>query len=191
MSQDQPALWRELIRALALGHPVPVDELVTRLDLTQDDVIRSLRSCGDIEYDDDGSIVGAGLTLVPTAHQFIIDGRTLYTWCALDTLVYAILLNARVQVLSRCPLTDLEISLRVGPEEAISLEHPPPLLAIAPLGTECCETGSVRAEFCDHTHFVASEPAARQWLGRHPGGTVLDLEAGHRLAREMAMLRTG
>jgi hypothetical protein len=39
----------------------------------------------DTEYDAHGRVVfGSGLTLRPNPHRFEVDGRTLYTWCALD-----------------------------------------------------------------------------------------------------------
>lgn len=46
-------------------------------------VVAVLRQMSDVAYDEVGNIVGFGLSLVPTAHQFTVNGQTLYTWCAL------------------------------------------------------------------------------------------------------------
>ncbi|MDN4571692.1 hypothetical protein DBB29_00190 [Pandoraea cepalis] len=53
-------------------------------------------------WDDVGNVVGYGLTLRETSHVFKVDGRRLYTWCAFDTLFFAILIDRTARVTSRC-----------------------------------------------------------------------------------------
>jgi alkylmercury lyase len=56
----------------------------------------------DLETDEQGRIVGSGLTLRPTPHRFALDGRQLYTWCALDTLIFPVVLGQGATVESPC-----------------------------------------------------------------------------------------
>lgn len=56
----------------------------------------------DLETDVQGHIVGSGLTLRPTPHRFTIDGRQLYTWCALDTLIFPAVLGQVATVEAPC-----------------------------------------------------------------------------------------
>ncbi len=51
----------------------------------------------ELEYDAQGNLVGSGLTLVPTAHQFRVEQRALFAWCAFDTLTYPVELHLSAQ----------------------------------------------------------------------------------------------
>lgn len=48
----------------------------------------SLPGLPSIELDEQGRVVGMGITLNPTPHHFEVDGTNLFTWCALDTLIF-------------------------------------------------------------------------------------------------------
>ena len=75
-----------------------------------------LRQMSDVDYDSAGHVIGFGLSLVPTAHHFTIKDQTLYTWCALDTFLYTVLLDQPSKVISHCPVTGQPITLAMTPE---------------------------------------------------------------------------
>jgi alkylmercury lyase len=77
-----------LIRHLAAGQPVSPAHLAETLTMEEPAVGAVLRQLSDVDYDGAGNVVGFGLSLMPTAHQFIINGQILYTWCALDTFIH-------------------------------------------------------------------------------------------------------
>jgi alkylmercury lyase len=77
-----------LIRQLAAGQPVSAERVAADSNLEEPAVVAVLQQMSDVAYDDAGNVVGFGLSLIPTAHQFSVNGRTLYTWCALDTFLY-------------------------------------------------------------------------------------------------------
>ncbi|NUP25309.1 MAG: alkylmercury lyase, partial [Nocardia sp.] len=83
----QPWLFRPLLRLLAEGEPVALDRLAEAAGASADQVRRALAAEPDTEYDADGRVVGLGLTQNPTPHRVEIAGRTLYGWCAMDTLM--------------------------------------------------------------------------------------------------------
>ena len=83
-----------LIRHLAAGQPVSATYLATAIAMEKPAVSAVLREMSDVAYDGLGNVVGFGLSLVPTAHQFTINGNILYTWCALDTILYTALLGS-------------------------------------------------------------------------------------------------
>jgi alkylmercury lyase len=80
------ALHIPLLRLLLDGDPVTLEQLAEASGCTVDGVRRGLAAVPDTEYDDQGRIIGQGLTLRPTPHRFTVAGEELYTWCALDTL---------------------------------------------------------------------------------------------------------
>ena len=64
-----------LLREIAKGSPVSRKTLATVLDWPADRVAAALDQVPSTEYDDDGNIVGYGLTLRETPHTFEIDGQ--------------------------------------------------------------------------------------------------------------------
>lgn len=98
--QDSPAgwLWQPLLRQLARGEPLTIADLAAATGRAGDEVAQAVGRLRDTEYDDAGRIVGYGITLRPTPHRFTVDGHQLYTWCALDTLIFPATLGQSAQV---------------------------------------------------------------------------------------------
>jgi hypothetical protein len=69
-------------------------------------VRQALARLPDTEYDETGRIIGYGITLDPTPHRFEVDGRRLYTWCALDTLIFPAVLCRAARVADAFALGD-------------------------------------------------------------------------------------
>src|SRR5437763_3449899 len=77
-----------------------------------------------------GSIMGAGLSLMPTPYRFEVQGRVLFTWCALDTLIFPVWLGHSAQVSSACPVTGTPIHLRVSPGRLEHLDPPSGVMSL-------------------------------------------------------------
>src|SRR5437899_1810223 len=123
-SWERMAYFLPLIRLLADGAPVSREQLATALERPSEEVTEVLRQLEDIVYDEDGRIVGAGLSLLPTPYRFEVHGHVLFTWCALDTLIFPVWLGRSAQVSSACPATGTPIHLRVSPERLEHLDPP-------------------------------------------------------------------
>lgn len=165
-------LLPHIVRLLAEGAPVRVHEIAAAAGIPEDDVERVLRHQPGTDWADDGRLVGFGLTLRPTAHHFTTAGRTLYTWCASDTLYFSIVLGLPALVESTCPATGQAIRVDLEPG-AVAAVSP----AEAVVSQRCCTelVGDIRTEFCNHGHFFSSPAAAASWLAEHPDGEVLDV----------------
>ena len=159
------------MRLLAHGTPVTMAELAAAAGVDVAD-LRNAPAGQDIEYDDQGRIVGWGLTLNPTPHTYIIDGHHLYTWCAADTLMFPAILGSPAQVESRCPTTDTVIRLTVDPQAGVT-DLSPDTAVISIPGSQEMDTTRVRATTCNPGRFFATAEAAQDWLAAHPDGTVL------------------
>ena len=92
-----------LLRLIVEGGPVTVEQFAAAAGRPVDDVRTGLAAVPDTEYDDQGRIIGQGLTLRPTPHRFTVAGEELYTWCALDTLIFPTLLERAASVESVSP----------------------------------------------------------------------------------------
>jgi alkylmercury lyase len=175
-------VFHAVLTLLAEGKPVPKAAVARALGLSEPDTERVLAEIPSLEFDEAGNIVGAYLSLRPTPHQFEIGGKQLYTWCALDTLIFPLLLGRTARVISPCAATGLPVRLRVGPKKVGDLEP-----ASAVVSLQLFEgTRDVRNAFCRHSNFFASEEAAASWLRAHPAGWVLPVGQAHALARDLA-----
>ena len=129
-----------------------------------------LRAQPGTDWDDDGRVVGFGLTLRPTPHRFVVDGQVLYTWCATDTLIFPAILGRPANVESRCPVTAGRIRLEVAPDGVVSVD--PPLTVVSQVHpAEVVD--DIRGVVCRHGHFFSSAEAARDWAAEHTEGAVL------------------
>ena len=150
-------LWvfPKLLRLIAGGKPVSLEQIAKTLDLSRDEVTDTLRQMANVEFDNEGNVVGSGLTLIPTPHHFQVGGHQLFTWCALDTLFFPVILNQTVRVESPCPVSKVKIQLTVTSEGVADLEPNSAVVSIVvpEAADACCD---VRAAFCDQVHFFSS-----------------------------------
>lgn len=159
-----------LVRLIASGEPVRIEEVAELAGLPASGVDEILRAQAGTDWDDDGRIVGFGLTLRPTAHRFIVSGRTLYTFCATDALIFPAILGESAAAESTCPATGQAIRISMTPDAVVSI-HPDGAVVsqlLDPGGVE-----DVRSRVCDQGHFFASMDAAGIWANAHPDGRLL------------------
>jgi alkylmercury lyase len=185
-------LWPALLRGLAAGRPVTVDDLAQVTGRSPAEVSDGLAGLSDTEYDEQGRVVGHGITLRETPHQFTVDGKKLYTWCALDTLIFPTVLERPAQVVSPTPGSGELVRLEVDPAGGVTALEPATAVVsvLIPDGG-----GSMRSAFCNQVHFFATPAAAQEWLTEHPGGSVLSVteafDLGRRLARDLVLGQAG
>jgi alkylmercury lyase len=185
------SICTQAIRLLAEGHPVPAEKLASVSHLSIDEVydfFTRLKLRGS-EFDADGNLAGIVLTLNPTSHQFQVNGRALFAWCALDTLFLPALLGQPAQVESTCPTTGTQIRLTVTPEGIAALDPPDTVLSmVIPGVTPHCQPGSQsgpQGPLCSAIYFFSSREAASTWLVAHPGTAILSANEAWHLAREV------
>jgi alkylmercury lyase len=176
------ALCCALLPLLAEGQPVAPQRLAAALGRPHPEVMAALRQLPGIEWDGHGDIVGAGLTLRPTPHRFAVEGRTLYTWCALDALMFPSLLGQTAYVESPCRGTGTLVRVRVTPVGVEQVEPPEAMVSIVTPDAH----PDVRRVFCNDVHFFAAPEAAVAWLAEHPAATLVPVADAYQLGRRLA-----
>jgi len=161
---DHDAFCRELVRLLACGHPVTRERLATVLQMTAEQVAEVLASLADLEVDPSGNVVGWGLTFIPTPHRFRVNGRTFYTWCALDALTYPALLRLTAGVESSCPVSGTPVTLSVMPTGVHDLIPASAVVSVVIPGQGNTCNGD-RDSFCNQSLFSARDEM--RCCGRH------------------------
>jgi len=170
-----------LLKLLALGEPVEITTLAAETNLSVGDVRAHLAAVPDTEFDEAGRIVGHGLTLRPTPHQFTVEGQELYTWCALDTLMFPTLLGRAARVESVSAASGLPIRLTVEPNGVSSVQ--PSTAVVSVINPD--DLTSIRSSFCNQVHFFTSEDDAGTWLAAHPDGEVMPIADAYRLGASL------
>lgn len=178
----QQRLVLATFRLLGEGQPFGPEELAERVDLPVDEIISYLDEWPMVQRDEQGRVVAfAGLILKPTSHALEVDGRTLYAWCALDTLFLPELLGRPARIRSTSPDTGETVTLivdgstvrDVSPEGAVLTLH-----EVAGFDLQ-----DVVGTFCCFVHFFPSEQAASAWAERNEGTYVASIADGFECGR--------
>lgn len=183
-------VWSKLLQQLTKGHPVSVAQLADNLHLSADKVFEILRQLPDMEFNPQGDVVGMGLSLNPTSHRFQVNGHTLFTWCALDTLIYPVALGQTAHVSSKCLVTGDEVSFFVSPGgiKHLNLASAVVSVVIPEASQTCC-----RRNFCDQGYFFSASEPASAWLSAQPQVAYIlsvdeAFQVGHELAKKLIRL---
>ena len=180
--QRNTPLFDQLVRLLVQGQPVAPELLARRLHRELDEVCSILRAHPELEYDARGNLVGSGLTLVPTTHQFRVEQCILFAWCAFDTLTYPVELHLSAQITSRCPVTGSSIHLTVTPEQVLDLDPGEAQVSlVVDVAEGCCS--NVREDVCNYGHFFASREAATRWQAVHQEAVILSVEEAYQVGK--------
>ena len=169
------------VTLLAHGEPVEVARLAEAVGWPVQKMNAVLAGFPRLDWDDSGRLAGLGLTLQPTGNRFVIDGHTMFTWCAMDTLLFPLILGRPAKVSSTCPVTRQPITLTVAPEGVSRLT---PATAVVSQARPSGPVADFRTEVCDQGHFFGFAAAAGSWQGDHPGVEVLPVAEAFEAARQ-------
>ena len=167
---------------LTRGEPVSPEEIAAAAGKSPEEVRAALERFPSAEWDEQGRVVGAGLTLHPTPHRFEVEGRTLFAWCALDTLMFPVILVRPASIESPCRGTGETVRAEVTLTRIAAVEPSSAVVSIV----EPKDAANIRSVFCENVHFFATPQAASRWLEKHPEATVLPVEEAFRLGRLIA-----
>lgn len=181
-SEGAADVFRAAVRLLADGHPVATTALATELGWTAERVTAVLARFPDAERNDAGDLIGLGLTLRPTAHAFEVDGRQLFTWCALDSLFLPSVLDRAARVVSSCAITGAPIRMTVTPDSVDDVDPPSAALLLVVPGS----AQEVRSSFCNRVSFVTCASEAQEWLRANPEAMVVSVAKGFDIGRDFA-----
>ncbi len=172
-----------LHRLLAEGEPVSPGRLAEAVGLSETRVRDVLARCqAFIYYDGNGSVIAFwGLALQEMPHRLEVDGRTLYAWCALDTLFIPGILGKVARIESPDPLTKEEISLVVGPDGVSELTPAGAVVSILERDTPF--DADVIKSFCHFVHFFRSRASGARWTSKHPDTFLLSVDEAYELGR--------
>jgi len=156
---------------LLKGNPITKNKFYELVNFNIEKANAILNVLGEFNKNDEITAF-SGLSLTPTNHKFIVGNKTLYTWCALDAILFADWLDVEAKVVSQDPIDNTAIELLVEGDHLIS-SNPYPLYIS---WVETLNNCNIRGSLCNYVSFWASEDTAKQWLKNNPDGKLLTLE---------------
>jgi alkylmercury lyase len=170
----QDIVCQQILRMIAeTGQSLALTLLASHLQMSQETLAAHLAHVRDTEFDTQGNIVGWGITLVPTQHQFWIQDHALFTWCAFDTVLFPSLLQIEAHVQSVCEATGQQIAFTLTPEGIADLTPATSVLSLM-LPSARCEC--LRGTFCGQSLFFQTKEVASPWMAFHPEAVLLPVE---------------
>lgn len=136
------------------------------------------------EVDAEGNILAfAGLSIVPTNHKFEVNGKTLYTWCVVDAILFADWLDVCAHIISSDPVDHSSIELEIDGSRLLWTKPYPLFIS----WVETIDTCDIRGSLCNHVSFFASEVTANQWLKNNDGGKILSIDDFFNASAEVSL----
>jgi alkylmercury lyase len=178
-----------VLRSIAQGKPISVEEFADFNGMTLKEakvLYRQMRMSG-ADFDEAGRLIGNALTLRPTRNVMMMNDRTLYAWCALDTLFLPGLVDKTASVHSMSPVSGEPIQLTVSPDGVESYRPAEAVLSVVVPGvSSACEPGrpgGAEGDVCSVMHFFAHRGDAAEYLGEGRDVAVLTVEQASELAQ--------
>lgn len=183
LPEDVLAIRRVAFSALRREERLDPEQLALRARLDDHAVNAALwwlHDAGLVERDRKGRVVGiAGLTLEPTRHRLVLDGQSLYTWCAIDAVGIPAALSLDAHVTTSCAHCGAQLTVDIDRGEPPSRSSfrgwlPP---------TDC---KNVRADLCPLANLFCSLEHLEQWRdgAADPSGEAADLVRFAELGRQ-------
>jgi alkylmercury lyase len=195
MTGEEQNLGLEIYRQLAHGAPVPRASIAEALVVPRDTVDELLKrpNLRCLTYTDTaGRIIGfGGLAVQEMPHLFKVDGRTLYTWCAWDSLFIPVILGVEAEVESPAPGSTARVRLRVAPDEVKHVEPRSAVMSFLLPSAQTFQADVLKAmaSFCHYIFFFPDPEIAAAWTSSHPDTGVISVPDAFELGRQMVAAR--
>lgn len=181
LSPEEQQAGIGLHHQLSKGQPLTIAQLAQALGVSADaaeTLVRESTLSPFIHTDKVERIAGFdGLTVVPTHHQLTVNERTLWAWCAVDSLFIPELVGEPAKVESRDPETGELVRLTVSPAGIEAME--PSGIAVSmmrPNAWDLTSADRIMASACHFIFFFASRASGERWQLKNPETVLLSLD---------------
>jgi alkylmercury lyase len=184
-----------LYRELARGKADTPEQFGRALNVSQADgeALLGRPSIRSFTYRDaQDQLVGfGGLTIVPMHHKLGVAGRTLWTWCAWDSLFIPEILGFRAEVESPDPETGRPVRLVVTPDQVESVNPEGTVMSFVMPDALGQSAATVIGSFCHFIFFFESRDSGERWVTKNAGTFLYQLSVAFGLARRWNHARFG
>ena len=178
---EQRHIFGQTLKLLSDGHPVTPDEIAISLQASSPDKVTSTVRRFGAEFDQEGYILGLGLTLVPTPHAYKVNGRMLYVWCALDALAIQVILKHTASIESNDPVTGEKIHIRLTSDTVQKIEPKETMISFV----ENTDPTNIGISVCGNVYFFSSPETGSKWTARHPGTMIYPVKEVYQALKDI------
>ncbi len=195
VNEEEKRVGLEIYRQLALGQPVQRAGLAEalRLPLAAVDEVLGRTTLKSLTYADAaGRILGfGGLAIREMPHRFTVAGRTLYTWCAWDSLFIPVILGVEAEVDSPAPGGTARVRLDVAPDGVRRVRPETAVMSFLLPSAQIFQGDALKAiaSFCHYIFFFPNRQSADRWTRDHPETLVISVSDAFELGRLMVDTR--
>ncbi len=166
---------------LARGEPLTVRQIANAAGVNDREVQEALGKAR-CAFNERGRLVDLfGMTLAPTYHRLEIDGKSVFSCCALWAHVIPKLVDREVLVESVDPQSRELVRLEIAPGKVQFVNPGAALATMASADAASIEQG-VGAAFCRHVRHFASSDSANTFAAASPSCRVVDVDELHEIA---------
>ena len=183
---DTQHLAVAIYRRLATGAPATPGHLAEVLETTPAQ-IDSLIGCyppTSFDFERHGAVVAfGGLSLIRTAHEFLVSGARLYTWCVLDALFLPEIIGLPAILKTKCAASGDQIEVHLDHNRIRRRSPEGIVMSIVGPDRQACRE-NLRGAFCQHVLLFRNENAFRDWSAERADVAFVSLDEAHGMGRE-------
>jgi alkylmercury lyase len=169
---------------LARGEPLTVDQIANAAGVNDHAVEEALRKAR-CAFNESGCLIDLfGMMLTPSYHRLEIDGKVVFSCCALWSHVIPKLVDRVVQIESVDPQSRELVRLEIAPGKVQSV-HPVTALATMAVADAASIEQDVGSAFCRHVRHFASSDSARKFAAESPSCRVVEVDELHEIAAHL------
>lgn len=169
---------------LARGEPLTVGEIAIAAGVNDHEVAVALRKAR-CAFTEGGRLIDLfGMTLAPSYHRLEIDGKAVFSCCALWAHVIPKLVDREVLIESVDPQSHELVRLEITPKKVESV-NPGTALATMTVADAAAIEQDVGSAFCRHVRHFASSDSAHEFAARFPSCRVIEVDQLHEIAAQL------
>lgn len=182
-NKEEQHISVQIYQLLAKGEPVSHARVASTLNYPLEKVDEIIDGWIGIYHDNDNNIIGYwGISVQEQPHLFEVNGKTLYTWCAWDSLFIPEIIKKIARVESLDPISKERIRFTVSSEGIKDLNPVGAVMSyVKPENTRIDE--NVIQGFCHYIFFFTSEKTGTEWVSRHDNAGLMSLDDAFQLAK--------
>ena len=175
LTKEKQELSLAIYNGLEKGKPVNVNDLVSTTTLDKNTVSTILTEWPGIFYDDNKEIIGYwGLAIPEMAHKLELNDKTLYGWCAWDTLFLPQLIGKDATIRSKCQTTKEEIVIKLDRYGNLVSGNDNIVVSMLTVDEESIQD-DVLGTFCHFIYFFKNKVAGEEWVSKNEGTFLITL----------------
>ncbi|MDH5393019.1 MAG: organomercurial lyase [Gammaproteobacteria bacterium] len=175
----------KLYQLLSRGKPLSIKTFAESIALSCEETETLLATWSGVSFDKKHCINAFwGISTSPTAHSFRLNNQTLYTWCAWDLLLAAVIYRQTIQAQTQCPVSKKTISLSLGENGVEKIQPASAMITFVKPDINALKA-NITGSFCQYVFFVDSETSGKRWQKNHDNGFLLSIDQGFELAKNI------